>query len=267
MINDSKVITDIFDGIQVSISPSTEINAELSEQFWYQSNTDNPQIFIKPWPNVNHRESKIVPWDLDIHFLDSFSYKQSGLIPVGINGIYDTDDQEITTTIQGDIESISRSYPFYVYNRTLNDTMSLIGIDSNGNGFNPWEDRVIVGSSNSDGLWLGTTCEIDFAGVQEESLPTTGDIYSVRFNRPFWSGDHLVFDTGDFGSVSDSKLSNEMDKIKVVPNPYVMTNLLEESIYNTDFNQRRKLMFTHFYLHNVSLKYIQFLVFWLILLK
>ena len=245
VINDSKVITDIFDGIQVSISPSTEINAELSEQFWYQSNTDNPQIFIKPWPNVNHRESKIVPWDLDIHFLDSFSYKQSGLIPVGINGIYDTDDQEITTIIQGDIESISRSYPFYVYNRTLNDTMSLIGIDSNGNGFNPWEDRVIVGNSNNDGLWLGTTCEIDFAGIQEGSLPTTGDIYSVRFNRPFWSGDHLVFDTGDFGSVLDSKLSNEMDKIKVVPNPYVMTNLLEESIYNTDFNQRRKLMFTH----------------------
>ena len=47
--------------------------------------------------------------------------------------------------------------------------MSLIGIDSNGNGFNPWEDRVIVGSSNSDGLWLGTTCEIDFAGVPRKS--------------------------------------------------------------------------------------------------
>ncbi|MBV67979.1 MAG: hypothetical protein CMG26_06450, partial [Candidatus Marinimicrobia bacterium] len=164
VISDSRVITDIFDGIQISISTSTEVNAELLEQFWYQSNTDNPQIFIKPWPYVNHRESKIVPWDFDIHFLDNFSYQQSGLIPVGINGIYDTDDQEITTTIQGDIESISRSYPFYVYNRTLNDTMSLIGIDLNGNGFNPWEDRVIVGTSNEDGLWLGTTCEIDFAG-------------------------------------------------------------------------------------------------------
>ena len=245
VISDSKVMTDIFDGIQISISPSTDINAQLSEQFWYQSNTDNPQIFIKPWPNVNHRESKIVPWDFDIHFLDNFSYQQSSLIPVGVNGIYDTDDQEITTTIQGDIESISRSYPFYVYNRTLNDTMSLIGIDSNGNGFNPWEDRIIVGTSNDDGLWLGTTCEIDFAGILEESLPTSGDIYSVRFNRPFWSGDHLIFDTGDYGSISDSKLANEMDKIKVVPNPYVMTNLLEESIYNTDFNQRRKLMFTH----------------------
>ena len=113
--------------------------------------------------------------------------------------------------------------------------MSLIGIDLNGNGFNPWEDRVIVGTSNEDGLWLGTTCEIDFAGVLEESLPSSGDIYSVRFNRPFWSGDHLVLNTGDFGSISDSELANEMDKIKVVPNPYVMTNLLEESIYNTDF--------------------------------
>ena len=92
---------------------------------------------------------------------------------------------------------------------------------------------------------MGTTCEIDFAGVLQESLPSSGDIYSVRFNRPFWSGDYSFFDTGDFGSISDSKLSNEMDKIKVVPNPYVMTNLLEESIYNTDFNQRRKLMFTH----------------------
>ena len=82
MINDSKVITDIFDGIQISINPSTEINAELSDQFWFESNIQNPQIFIKPWPNVNHRESKIVPWDFDIHFLDDFSYKQSGLIPI-----------------------------------------------------------------------------------------------------------------------------------------------------------------------------------------
>ena len=33
--------------------------------------------------------------------------------------------------------------------------------------------------------------------------PSSGDIYSVRFNRPFWSGDYSFFDTGDFGSISD----------------------------------------------------------------
>ena len=36
-----------------------------------------------------------------------------------------------------------------------------------------------------------------------------------------------------------------MEAIKVVPNPYIGTNLLEESIYSSNFNQRRKLMFTH----------------------
>ena len=245
VLNDTGIISDVFDGIQVDINTSTELNATLSDQFWYQSSTPDPQIFVKPWPDVNHRESRIVPWDFDIHFSNDISYHQTGLIPVGVNGIYDTEEQEITTTIQGDIESISRSYPFYVYNRTLNDTMSLIGIDSNGNGFDPFQDRVLVGTSDENGLWLGTTCELDFAGILAESIPSQGDIYSVRFNRPFWSGDYLTLETGDMGAVDASDLKNEMDKIKVVPNPYVMTNLLEESIYNTDFNQRRKLMFTH----------------------
>ena len=36
-----------------------------------------------------------------------------------------------------------------------------------------------------------------------------------------------------------------MENIKVVPNPYIATNVLEESIFNPNFNQRRRLMFTH----------------------
>ena len=40
-------------------------------------------------------------------------------------------------------------------------------------------------------------------------------------------------------------LTNSMDMIKVVPNPYVMTNMMEESVINPYLNQRRKLLFTH----------------------
>ena len=245
VISEDQITSDVFDGIQLKLDTSTELNATLANQFWYESTTQDPQIFIKPWPNVDHRESRMVPWDFDIYFSNDLSYHQTNLMPLGVNGIYDTDDTEITSTIQGDIQSISRSYPFYIYNRTLNDTMSLIGIDSNGDGFDPWQDKILVGTSNDDGLWLGTTCELDFEGIVENSLPSQGDIYSVRFNRPFWDGDYLTLETGDNGSVISSDLNDEMDRIRVVPNPYVMTNLLEESIYNTDFNQRRKLMFTH----------------------
>ena len=150
-------------------------------------------------------------------------------------------------------ETLEREYPFYVYNNTLNDTMSLIGIDIDipQNGFNVWEDRILIGTSVKDqdsqwnGTWVGTTCEIDFRGILEEDRPGFGDVYSVSFDRPFWDGDTLLFSTGIKDTVIAESLRNEMDNIRVVPNPYVMTNLLEEAIYSTSFNQRRKLMFTH----------------------
>ena len=33
---------------------------------------------------------------------------------------------------------------------------------------------------------------------------------------------------------------------KVVPNPYVMTNMMEEAVTNPYLNQRRKLLFTQY---------------------
>ena len=36
-----------------------------------------------------------------------------------------------------------------------------------------------------------------------------------------------------------------MDDIRVVPNPYVVTNTMEEAVANWDRNQRRQIMFTH----------------------
>jgi len=40
-------------------------------------------------------------------------------------------------------------------------------------------------------------------------------------------------------------LNETMDKIKVVPNPYVATNAMEPAVGNKFLNQRRPLMFTH----------------------
>ena len=36
-----------------------------------------------------------------------------------------------------------------------------------------------------------------------------------------------------------------MDSIKVVPNPYIATNLMETAVANPYLNQGRRLMFTH----------------------
>jgi hypothetical protein len=36
-----------------------------------------------------------------------------------------------------------------------------------------------------------------------------------------------------------------MDEVKVVPNPYIMTNSMEPSVSNKFLNQRRRILFTH----------------------
>ena len=263
-LNIDGLVSDVFDGLQLRINPADSIT--ISNQFWYQKESSNPQVFINPWPNVDHRESRIVPWDFNIYFSDDpLFYKQSFIPPVGIgNGstdyqiqCVDTNEELISAQNYHPTPGDEIYYPFYIYNLTLQDTMILIGMDDDGDGFNVWSDRIIVGSLGIDpfvdiendplgGLrWAGTTCEIDFKGILESQRPGEGDIYSVRFDRHFWEGDTLLISTGDLGYASSSHIKDDMDKIKVVPNPYVMTNLLEESIYNTGYNQRRKLMFIH----------------------
>ena len=51
-----------------------------------------------------------------------------------------------------------------------------------------------------------------------------------------------------------------MENIKVVPNPYIATNLMEEAINNPNLNQRRKSCLL-IYLEDVQFVYIQFLVY------
>ena len=45
--------------------------------------------------------------------------------------------------------------------------------------------------------------------------------------------------------VNKSAIKEEMDKILVVPNPYVVTNTMERAVGNWDKNQGRRIMFTH----------------------
>ena len=81
--------------------------------------------------------------------------------------------------------------------------------------------------------------------MDNSQIPQSGDIYEIRYERPFWDTDFVKIVTTAPQDVSQSNHDTDMENIKVVPNPYIGTNLLEEAIYSSNFNQRRKLMFTH----------------------
>jgi len=153
-----------------------------------------------------------------------------------------------------------QAFSFYVTNQTALDltgkidTMELVVEDLNGNGeYDILEDKILVGhaviralGSNKLISWGGTVFAFDFKFLSDKSeLPTEGDIYRYDFSRPYSEQDFITFQVNGAVEVNKGVLDDSMDDIKVVPNPYVMTNSMEPAVGNKFLNQRRRVMFTH----------------------
>ena len=90
--------------------------------------------------------------------------------------------------------------------------------------------------------------------------PEPDDIYSISYNSPFLSTDTLFINANAPDTINVSNHNLIINEIKVVPNPYVGTNLMEEAFSNPNQNQERKIMFTIF-LQIAKLKFLQLAVF------
>jgi hypothetical protein len=71
-----------------------------------------------------------------------------------------------------------------------------------------------------------------------------GDRYILKTFRPFAEGDYFEFTTDSVG-ISTEKARGELDKIKVVPNPYVSTAIWERPTAYVTGRGDRKILFTH----------------------
>jgi hypothetical protein len=88
--------------------------------------------------------------------------------------------------------------------------------------------------------------EIIFIEPESDYVPPTdGDIFYLGTDKPFANGDLFSFQTKGV-SVNNEKAKSDMDKIAVVPNPYVATNLIEElNPLNRSSRGYRRLYFDH----------------------
>jgi hypothetical protein len=76
------------------------------------------------------------------------------------------------------------------------------------------------------------------------SLPGPGDVLTLKLNKPFLSNDTLQFTT-TAASINTETAKADLNKIKVVPNPYIITNSWEpHNPYSTGRGERQ-LHFTH----------------------
>jgi len=83
---------------------------------------------------------------------------------------------------------------------------------------------------------------------QLESInPQAGDTLKIRLSKPFSRKDKYEFKIKPDNTprVSDSKAKSDLGKVKVVPNPYVVSNPYEPAITPANHQQQHELHFTH----------------------
>ena len=231
------ISTDIFDGMQVKIDPAVE-----TPEYNYDNSgwiTGNGIMRITP----SESEGIKMPWKYQIVFTDD----DSAYVGVARSG---TVRDESGTSIGSD-KITQPALDFYIQNTSFVDTagqyelMDVVVHDVNGNDSVDWfEDRFFVGAP-AGSRWRATAFIIDFQLAIEATYPQSGDVYQVDWKRPFFETDTIRFSINSDNQINTDSLKTGMDKIKVVPNPYVMTNMMETQVSNPYLNQRRRLMFTH----------------------
>ncbi len=240
-INTHREITsDVFDGLRLKIDqPFITATVDDEKSGWVRG--DAPMTVI---PTV--KETFYFPWEYEIIFSDD---------PAVYTGRV-TETRSIR-----DEKGVSRlsnlltqqNFYFYVINKSFTDStgayekMDLVVQDLNNNGqFDYLQDRVFVGAVNNLGRWAGTVFILNFQSLSnEEQLPQAEDVYRWTFQRPFYLADSLMFRVLPPTDVNTTELINSLKNVKVVPNPYIMTNAMEPAVSNPYLNQSRRLMFTN----------------------
>ncbi len=248
----NNIVSDVFDGIQLEISQLHIVpTIDSANTGWIGDSFGEVNI------TISTRESKLIPWDCEIVFTEGNSYTSR------VESASPSDD---SPGIRDDVDTrlwfpnriiLGQSFDFYVVNKskldkngnyTLMDLVvqDFVGSSWNYDGvYNKFQDKVLVGEVDSLNNWKGTAFAIDFFNIDSVFLPKAGDRYNIEWDRNFWITDTFKFAVDTVESVLVDNVEADIKDIRVVPNPYVGTNAMEEAVINPFLNQPRKIMFTN----------------------
>ncbi|MCB0730168.1 MAG: hypothetical protein KDC88_03955 [Ignavibacteriae bacterium] len=248
LTNEREIVTNLIEGLRLRMRLIPLTYPELNEENtgWVEGES-NMNILLGP-------KYQYFPWHYEIVWNEP--------------GVYDTTRTNFILKKLEDYQGneiakantlLDQQFNFHILNKTFLDStgnypkMDLLVHDINGNGVYDWkEDQILVGDAKFDvltklTLWTGTILAIDFSNIaSEDQLPKPNDVYRIDFKRGFHDTDSIMFTvTGITDELDADKLAEDMENIKVVPNPYVMTNTMEGAVANWQRNQKRQIMFTH----------------------
>ncbi|RPI01953.1 MAG: hypothetical protein EHM72_05310 [Calditrichaeota bacterium] len=233
----SPLTSDIADGIVFSIE-ANHISSLHGGYDYLNSGWSRGTAMMEIIPTDD--AIRYFPWDYELIFTNdpnAFVGKAAAAKAV----------RDTTGPIDEDKQLAKKPWSFYMINKTFPhaggeyDTLDVVGVDENGNGTFDWtEDRVLFGADNSSKKWSKTLFVVKFI-----DQPQPEDVYFATFNRPHCVSDSVTVQILPEGSLNTAAIDAEMERITVVPNPYVASNDMEPVVSNYFLNQRRRLMFTH----------------------
>ncbi len=200
----------VFDGIRLSVTESKfAFDRELSG--WSTSSQTDLELVISQeatWPDD--------PFDYEIEFFDNY------IDTTAFNG----------SRVNFKVKDI-------IHNEYIGVETAEIGID-----WVPGEVCFLyrLDGSNPIIVWQ---IESSYPDSNNTTAPGTGDIYYLATNKAFAEGDLFSFET-EAPYISKEKAKSVLDKISVVPNPYVATNAIEPTNkVSTAERGYRRLYFDH----------------------
>ncbi len=244
--------TERFDGMQMAINNPPE---SIEIYYWEDPLNDiTMQIEIsqeRVGASGRKQTLREVPWDYSIHFAE--------------DNIYSTNIEKFGK-VPGEYLLPGQKINFYVLNHNfyhmefngvdsvlVPDTATVAIVDGNQNGIFDW----IPGGFLADYFKIGEIREktrTDFFNVDVctyaydikfiDKWPAAGQILYINTSPRIRSTDVYVFTNTETIEFDLETAKADMDKIKVVPNPYRGTNLMEPNV-RQGLSQRRRLMFTH----------------------
>jgi hypothetical protein len=233
----TNISSDVFAGLQYQVSDYVE----TPEYSYQNSGWINGSGIMRVTPSLS--EGIKMPWTYRIVFTDNDS-EYTGIATSGT--VRDENGSSIGTS-----KITNQAVNFYVQNTSFvnesggYDLMDVIIHDVNDNDvFDLYEDRIFIGATVGT-RWRATAFVLDFQLSTETTIPKSGDVYQVDWKRPFFKTDSIRFSVNFIEDLDTESLSSSMDDIRVVPNPYVMSNMMEEAVTNPYLNQRRKIIFTN----------------------
>ncbi len=234
------ISTDVFEGLRLKLNlPVETAQYDYERSGWLKGDAAIKIV-------QTEKESAYFPWDYEIVFTDDDSAYVGRVTSKTMR-------DEKNSRIRRTQLITEHPFPFYVLNKSFVDStgayekMDLVVHDQNQNGvFDIPDDRVLVGPVTENDRWAGTAFIIDYSMIADSSaLPVAGDVFRIFFQRPFWVSDSITFTVHPEGELDRQALEQTMEDIKVVPNPYVATNAMEQEVANPYLNQPRRIMFTH----------------------